>query len=124
MTTSFPALRPVSRTYTPGEYPVKRFNAINGASATRLYGSKAFDAQMSLEFIVDDAELISLTTSWNESNGGFDHLELPIQVFSGMDSSVFPEQLIWRWAEVPSVSSVRGELSRVSVKLIATLEVT
>ena len=124
MTTSFPALRPVSRTYTPGEYPVKRFNAINGASTTRLYGSQAFDAQMSLEFIVDDAELISLTTSWNESNGGFDHLELPIQVFSGMDSSVFPEQLIWRWAEVPSVSSVRGELSRVSVKLIATLEVT
>ena len=124
MTTSFPALRPVSRTYTPGEYPVKRFNAINGASTTRLYGSQAFDAQMSLEFIVDDADLISLTTSWNESNGGFDHLELPTQVFSGMDSSVFPEQLTWRWAEVPSVSSVRGELSRVSVKLIATLEVT
>ena len=124
MPTNFPALRPVSRTYTPGEYPVKRFNAINGASATRLYGSKAFDAQMSLEFIVDDAELISLTTSWNDSSGGFDRLELPAQVFSGMDSSVFPEQLTWRWAEVPSVSSVRGELSRVSVKLIATLEVT
>ena len=50
MATAFPALCPTRRDFTPGDYPVKRFTAINGAGTTRIYGDSAFDAQLRLEF--------------------------------------------------------------------------
>ena len=124
MATAFPALKPVSRSYTPGDFPTRRFDAINGAGLTRLYGNKAFNAQLTLEFIVEDVDLKRITDSWNNAYGSYQDLNLPEQVFSGMDSSVFPNHLKWKWAESPSVNSVRGDLSRVSCKLVGTLELT
>ena len=39
-----------------------------------------------------------------------------------MNKDYFPTQLEWRWAESPSVESIQGDLSQVTVGLIATLE--
>ena len=124
MATAFPALRPVSRSYTPGQFPTKRFNSMNGSGVTRLYGNVSFDATMSLQFIVNDLQLKSITTCYESARGGYDDLTLPDDVFSGMDAGYFPNHLKWRWAESPSVESIQGDLSQVTVSLIATLEVT
>ena len=124
MATAFPALRPVSRSYTPGQFPTKRFNSMNGSGVTRLYGNVSFDATMSLQFMVTDLQLESITTCYESARGGYDDLALPDDVFSGMNKDYFPTQLEWRWADSPSVESIQGDLSRVTVNLIATLEVT
>ena len=89
-----------------------------------MYGSKAFNATLELEFVVDQSQLQSLLTCWSDSRGSYDSLTIAPtnKVFDGMDESVFPSYLEWRWAEAPSVSSVMPQLSRVTVKLIATLE--
>lgn len=125
MSIDFPAICPTRRTYTPGEYATKRFSAINGAGTTRLYGSKAFDASLNMSFLLDDNDMSSLLDSWHESKGGFDTLNLPSSVFSGLSDTLqsqIPSYLQWRWAEMPSVESVMPNRSRVQVQLIATLD--
>ena len=125
MTVSFPALCPTRRTYTPGQYPTKKITSINGATTTRLYGSKAFDATMNLSFLLSDADMTKLLNSWHASRGGFDTLKLPSSVFSGIGETLqaqIPNYLQWRWAEMPSVESVLPNRSRVQVQLIATLD--
>ena len=67
MATAFPALRPVSRSYTPGQFPTKRFNSMNGSGVTRLYGNVSFDATMSLQFMVTDLQLESITSCYESA---------------------------------------------------------
>lgn len=125
MSVDFPEICPTRRTYTPGEYATKRFSSISGASNTRLYGSKAFDASLNMSFLLDDNDMSSLLDSWHESRGGFDTLNLPSSVFSGLSDTLqsqIPSYLQWRWAEMPSVESVLPNRSRVQVQLIATLD--
>jgi hypothetical protein len=126
MATQFPNLCPVRRDYAPGQYATQRFNAINGAGTTRLYGSKPFDANLNLEFSVTDDELQLILNCWDEAHGEYDTLSLPAQVFAGMDNEIqgqLSASLNWRWAERPTVSSQRPGFSRVQVKLIATLDI-
>ena len=46
-----------------GQYPTRRFTAINGAGRTRIYGIAAFDATMALEFVLADPELAVLLSA-------------------------------------------------------------
>lgn len=125
MTVPFPAICPTQRSYTPGEYPTKKFTAINGSSNTRLYGNSAFDATLSLSFLLNDADMAKLLESWHESRGGFEVLDLPPAVFGGVSATLqaqIPSYLQWRWAQMPSVESLLPNRSRVQVQLIATLD--
>lgn len=127
---NFPAVKPTKRNFSLPTYPVKRYTAINGAGTTRLYGSKPFDAELNLEFIADDEILLLLINCWNAAYGSWDTLTLPEEVFSGMSPTLYGSitsdlsHLNWRWVERPVVKTIRDSLSRVSVKLIATLEAT
>lgn len=125
MSVSFPALEPTRRTFTPGQYPTKKFDSISGASTTRLYGSRAFDAQLNMDFVTSDADTISLLNSWHASKGGAYTMTLPNSVFSGATADLtaeIPSYLNWRWAEMPSVESLFPGRSRVQVRLVATLD--
>ena len=125
MTITFPALSPTRRTFSPGRYPIKKFEAVNGASSTRLYGSRAFDATLQLDFVANDAGTTALMESWHESKGGAYSMTLPSSVFAGAPddlAAIIPSYLNWRWAEMPSVESLFPGRSRVQVRLVATLD--
>ena len=120
--TAFPSQCPVSRSYKPGRYQTRRFESVSGAGTTRLYGNKAFDAQISLEYIADDETVQAFAESWHESMGGYLPISVPASVF-GEYQYVFPAYLEWRWADEPSFSSIQPNLTRVSVNLLGTLEI-
>jgi len=125
MSVSFPAVSPTRRSFTPGRYATKKFGSINGASSTRLYGSRAFDAELTLDFVTGDAETTAILNSWHESKGGAYTLTLPASIFTGTTSDLtdqIPSYLNWRWAESPSVESLFPGRSRVQVRLVATLD--
>ena len=125
MTTPCPALCPTRRAWTPGQYATRRFTAINGAGTTRLYGSRSFDANMTLEYVLLDDELEELLSCYNSARGSFDDLNLPQEVFLGLSVGVqaeIPESLTWRWADVPQVDSVAPGRSRVRVNLVGTID--
>lgn len=126
MVKDYPALCPISRRFTPGQYPTKRFNSISGAGSTRLYGSKHFDATMDLEYLLNDEQLEDLLASYNECLGEFHVLNVPASVFAGISEGVQAQvaaSLNWRWRERPQIESVQPHLSRVRVNLIATLDI-
>lgn len=128
MATSFGALKtcgPTRRTFTPGQFATKRFTSISGAGSTRLYGSKAFDATLQLDFLLDDSDTCAFLKCWDNAKGTYDTLDLPDEFLAGsspiLDCGV-PTYLNWRWAEAPSVESLLPGRSRVQVNLIATLD--
>jgi len=120
----FPALSPTRRSFTPGEYPTRRFSSISGAGTTRLYGSKAFDATLDLEFLLNDLDTNLLLQSWHDSLGGAKTMTLPHSIFEGMHGpeSQIPSYLSWRWSQTPEVQSVQPNRSRIKVRLIGTLD--
>ena len=117
---------PVERTFTPGNFPTRRFNSISGAGTTRIYGSKQFDATLELGFVLSDADTCTILRAWDDAKGTFDTLDLPEQFFAGsgelLDCGI-PDYLKWRWAERPSVTSLLPGRSRVQVRLVATLDI-
>ena len=125
MATPYPTLCPTRRSWTPGEFPTKRFNAINGAGRTRLYGSAAFDATLALEYMLTDEELAQLLTCYRLARGAFDDLTLPGEVCVGLSADVraeIPDYLTWRWSDTPQIESVAQGRSRVRVNLVGTLD--
>ena len=123
---SFPAICPVSRRFKAAEFPTKRFTSINGAGTTRLYGSKGFDATLDVQFLVDDDYLVDIVNNWEASMGTYLPVTLPDSVITGNDQlldDLVPDYLEWHWAEPPTVESVNLGLHRVTVKLIAHLEI-
>lgn len=128
MTTSFAALNtcgPTRRTFRPGSYATKRFTSISGAGSTRLYGSKASDAELQLSFLLDDADTCAVLKCWDDAKGTYDTIDLPEQFLAGsspiLDCGV-PTYLNWRWADPPSIESLLPGRSRVQINLIATLD--
>ena len=128
MTTSFGQLDtcgPTKRTFVPGQYATKRFASISGAGTTRLYGSKAFDTQLRLTFMLNDEDTCVVLKCWDDAYGTYDVINLPEEFFAGsspiLDCGV-PDYLNWRWAEAPSVESLLPGRSRVQVNLVATLD--
>ena len=105
---------------------MRRFTAINGAGVTRIYGNRAFDATLSLEFLVTDAQLEDILECWNDAFGQFDTLTMPAQLFSGISAGVQgearPAYLLWRWAQKPTVESLLGGRSRVQADFVANLD--
>ena len=125
MAVNFPALCPTRRNWTPGEFPVRRFTAINGAGVSRVYGSRAFDMVLQLEFLLLDDQLTELIICWNNANGTFGALNLPANLFEGLSLDVkdeLPTHLTWRWAETPQIESQLNGTSRVIVNLIGNLD--
>ena len=125
MTTPFPDFCPQKRRFTAGQYAVKRFDSISGASTTRLYGSKAFNAQLQLDFLLSDDGVADLLRSYHDSYGGADDLNLPETVYGGMSKNL-QEQIrdyyLWRWSSAPQIESVLPGRSRIQVTLIGTLD--
>jgi hypothetical protein len=122
----FPSLCPVSRSYTAPSFATKRFTSISGAGTTRLYGNKGFDAQLDLQFLVDEPTLISVMASWEESYGTYLPVVMPDSVVSGSGElldAIVPGYLEWHWAENPKVESLNPDLYRVSTRFIAQLEI-
>lgn len=128
MTTSFGPLEtcgPTRRTFTPGKFATKRFDSISGAGTTRLYGSKAFDAQLKMTFVLSDADTCAFLKCWDAARGDYDTIRLPAEFLAGASAALdcgVPDYLNWRWADAPSVESLFPGRSRVQVNLIATLD--
>ncbi len=126
MTVNFPALNPSSRSLQAGQYPLKRFDSISGASRTRLYGSKAFNAKLTLQFKLSDDKAALILKAYHESRGGSEILTLPSELYRGM-STDFQSQIqsyySWRFdSQPPQIQSVAPNRSDVAITLIGTLD--
>jgi hypothetical protein len=124
---AFPSsLKPTSRQYSPGDYPVKTYNANNGAEVRILYGSRPRNMTLELSYSnITDSEANDFLTHYYEMQGTYQTFGIPSssQTFSGWTAGADNLNLagtgaVWRYGEPPQQQSVRPGVSTVSVRLI------
>jgi hypothetical protein len=106
--TTFPALIPSSRTFTPGEYPATAFSGYSGVQ-NRVRHSNAFlAAQVRLSFLgLTQAQMLDVWNHYNGRRGEFRSFELPAEVVSYSSITDYvPGTYMWRYAGPGSVEDL------------------
>ena len=135
MASTFPSMKPSSRSFTMGDIPSTTYTSLSGVVFRRAYGNKQTGHTLNLTFknIGDTSELksgsgtaIEIIQHYNGCSGTFESFTLPDRLFDGMGLEGLiqaPSDVKWRYAAAPSVQSVVSGVSTVSVRLIGELEV-
>ena len=122
---AFPDLVPSSRTFSPGDFPIKKFNAQSGAEVRILYGSRRVNQVFELSYQnISDANAQLFLADYEDRKGTFERFFLSDAVYKGwspgtnskLDRGPGTE---WRYDAPPSIVSVRPGISSVTVKLRA-----
>jgi hypothetical protein len=128
MAEQFPRIKPTTRAFKLGTFPVKTYRALSGATVKRAFGSRASGYELQLGFDnIPDATTEQLLDHYNGSSGGFDRFTLPADLFAGMTTTLrgyiqAPTSIRWEYAGPPEVQSVYTGRSRVSITLIGELD--
>jgi len=81
-------LKPTSRSFNPGDYPVKTFRSQNGAERRILYGSERSGVKLSLSYEnIGDASAESFLDHYDQMKGTFTTFDLPDNALAGWSSS-------------------------------------
>ena len=126
--TAFPDVKPSRRSYTPGRFSYTQFEAQNGAVSLLRYGDRRTNAELNLGFdnindeyaqaIIDNYDSVmtdtdgEVTFSTKSGLAGLSKGSLRNEVEHGGDN------LVWRYAEPPTVQSVQPGVSTVSCRFV------
>lgn len=128
MTVQFPGIKPAERSFRLGQYPVKSYRALSGATVKRAFGNRAYGYELQLSFNnITDAVTSQLIDHYNATRGGFARFTLPAQIFAGMSTTLTskiqaPTQIKWEYVNPPEVRSVFNGRSTVTITLAGELE--
>ncbi len=124
----FPSLVPTSRSFDPGNYPVKAFKAQNGAEVRILYGSFRTNMKMQLSYAnISDTEAELFLDHFDAMQGTFQtfvigQLQETKGGWKGRSSSLSAiDANEYRYENPPQVAQVRPGISTVTVNLIGVL---
>ncbi len=126
--TAFPDVKPSRRSYVPGRFSYTQFEAQNGAVSLLRYGDRRTNAELTLGFdnindewaqaIIDNYDSVmtdtdgQVTFSTKSGLAGLSKGSLREEVANGGDN------LVWRYAEPPTVQSVQPGVSTVSCRFV------
>ena len=124
---NFPSLTPTGRNFGMGEYPVKSYRAMSGATVRRSFGSRPFGYNADLEFRnVPESVVNQIYDHYHGQGGGTTGFALPATIFAGYSGALRgrmenPTGIEWLYTEPPAVQSVLKDLSTVTIKLVGEL---
>jgi hypothetical protein len=123
---AFPTLTPTSREFSPGDWPIKRYNSQSGAEVRILYGSRRTNAKLSLGYEnISDSNAQLFLDDYAAQYGTLRTFTLPNAArtgWSGTAASIdAPPSAAWRYEGEPQVRSVRPGRSSVTVNLVAVI---
>lgn len=128
MTAQFPGIKPAERSFRLGQYPVKSYRALSGATVKRAFGNRAYGYELQLSFNnITDAVTSQLIDHYNATSGGFERFTLPAELFIGMSATLAskiqsPTQIKWEYTNPPEVKSVINGRSTVTINLAGELD--
>jgi hypothetical protein len=128
MADQFPGIKPATRRFRLGQFPVKIYRALSGATVKRAFGNRAYGYELSLGFEnITDSAVVQIIDHYNATSAGFQRFTLPAEIFAGMNAALTgriqsPTQIKWEYAEPPDVDSVITGLSTVSVVFVGELD--
>lgn len=107
--TTYPAIIPSSRTFTPGLYPHTPFQALSGKQSRVRHSSVMVSSRVSLRYsVLAEAEMIEILDHYNLVKGGVIPFALPVIAWSGNENAndfVLPGDA-WRYLDWPEVEEV------------------
>ena len=135
---NFPnGIPPTTRSYTPGRYPSKKFESLNGSVVNIRYGRMVVDAKLSMTFenitYAEGNQIIEnyykVNSNWNYVDfGNFTGLQalgsegaLKLEIRQ-RDSVSDPPKLRWRYQEPPTLTERHTGLCSVSCKFRGFLD--
>lgn len=128
---AFPALKPTSRSYSPGTFPQTEFQALNGATTVVRYGNRRSNSELRLGFQnISDANAAALLTLYEQTTVADDWITFTASDGAAGASTelanylreVGGSGLRWRFSEPPSVDSVVPGRSTVQCRFIGRLD--
>ena len=121
---TFPAIKPSSRSFNPGDYPTQRYRTMSGATWKRNFGSTRVGMALNLEFLnIPDEKTAAILQHYNGEGGTINRFPVPGEIWAGMSTALeglanVPANVQWAYAEPPDVESVFIGISKVRVKLV------
>jgi hypothetical protein len=124
---TFPALIPSSRTFTPGSYPNTAYQGVNGMENRVRHSNVLIDSTLQLEFIgLSEAQVLAILLHYQARRGPYGNFGLPAEVMSGV-SNVADYSLqgyAWSYVEPPMVEDYPCGSHGVSVTLSSSVAPT
>ena len=125
---AFPALTPTSRSFDPGDYPVKTFKSQSGSETRILYGSERTNIKMQLSYAnITDADAELFLNHFDEVQGTFQTFSIGGTASTkggwkgdGVSLSAVGSNN-YRYESAPQLTQVRPGISTVTVNLIGVL---
>lgn len=127
---AYPDIKPSARSFDPGDWPVRKYNAQNGAEVRILFGSKRYNLKLKLEYKhISDKNAELFLEHFQEVLGTYKTFEVTsenrVEVLAGWGGTknalAPPIGVNWRYEKAPQVKSVRPGVSSVSVQLIGVI---
>jgi len=121
---TFPTLKPSSRSFESGDYPVKAYQAQNGAERRILYGNKRVGMKMQLVYQnITDAEAEQFLDHFDHTQGTFDQFTINTEAKAGWAGNLDAIGAVehgseWRYANSPQLQSVYPGISTITINLI------
>ena len=128
---AFPAVKPTSRSYTPGSYPSSSFESLDGTKTHLRFGNKRLNATLTLSFNnIEDSDAALILANYENVNSDWDYVTFNRgHATSGItDSNLLSylkesgSSLKWRYSEPPKVTSVYPGISNVTCSFVACLD--
>jgi len=126
----YPVVRPSTRAYNSGDYPVRKYNAQNGAEVRLLYGSKRTNLKLQLSYEnVADTVAAEFLAHFDETTGTFRTFQFSpdarVALFAGWTGTAGaldpPQGVDWRYEQAPQVQAVRPGISTITVSLVGVI---
>ena len=121
-------IRPTSRRFTMGVYPVRSYTSLSGKTVRRSFGNKASGYTLELTFEnVDEGVLNTIFDHYHGQYGATEGFRIPQRLFSGykqettFDNFRTIPNVQWFYADSPRVESTVLALSTISITLIGDL---
>tara|TARA_B100001094_G_C17683085_1_gene554360 strand:+ start:226 stop:597 length:372 start_codon:yes stop_codon:yes gene_type:complete len=118
---TYPTFVPSARSYDPGNWAVKNYNAMSGAEIRIRYGDKRYNAKLTLQYQnITDTDADDFLSHYDTQYGTYKTFTLPTQVLTGWTGTNYiPDVSVmkFRYTKAPSVVSVRPGISTVSIEL-------
>lgn len=118
---TFPAVKPSSRTWSPGTRAQTIYTAMDGVEVRFVHGTRITGQQLSLVFEnVTETVGKSITDHYAANGTTYGIFDLSAEVFAGMDSYSYTNESTnsWRYASPPQVTYVIPGYQTVTVDLL------
>lgn len=121
---TFPAIEPLTRSYSFGQYPVTNEEGFGGGSVRFKHGATSFSHTLTLGYgSITEAEAKLLRDHYRTQQGGFLAFDLSAEAWLGHTSftDLVPATTQWRYNRPLQESHASGGLFDVTVELVSCI---